>query len=59
MYELLDQHNHLEPSVLNDNANLKEFHARIKGLENVAAYLKSDKCIVYPLNGITAAFGGK
>lgn len=59
MYELLDQHNLLEPSTLNDYPNLKEFHARIKGLENVATYLKSDKCIVYPLNGVTAAFGGK
>lgn len=59
MYELLDQHSTLFPTVLDEFPNLKEFKDRVAGLEKVAAYLKSDKCIKYPFNGPTAAWGGK
>jgi glutathione S-transferase len=58
MYDLLDQNSQLIPGILDEFPNLKEFQARIAGLEKVAAYLSSDKCITYPLNGPTAHWGG-
>ena len=59
MYELLDQHSTLEPKALEGYDNLIAFHDRIRSLEKVAAYMKSDKFIKYPLNGPMAKFGGK
>ncbi len=59
MYELLDVNSSLFPTALDEFPNLKAFHARIAGLEKVAAYLSSDKCIKYPFNGPTAQWGGK
>lgn len=59
LYELLDILTCLHPTALDDSPNLKEYHKRIESLEKVAAYLKSDKCIKYPLNGAMAAWGGK
>ena len=59
MYELFDIHSLLIPNLLDEFPNLKAYHARIQGLEKVAAYMKSDKFIAYPLNGSMAAWGGK
>ncbi len=59
IYELLDQNSQLIPGLLDEFPNLKEFHARIGGLEKVAAYLSSDKCIKYPFNGPMAQWGEK
>ena len=59
IYELMDQNSQLIPGLLDEFPNLKEFHARIGGLEKVAAYLTSDKCIKYPFNGPMAQWGGK
>jgi glutathione S-transferase len=58
MYELLDQNSHLEPTVLDEFPNLKAFHARVQGLEQIAAYMKSDKFLARPLNGPMASFAG-
>lgn len=58
MYELLDQNSHLEPTVLDEFPNLKAFHARVQGLEQIAAYMKSDKFLARPLNGPMASFVG-
>ena len=58
MYEILDTNSCLEPTVLNDFANLKDYHARIQGLPPVAAYIKSDKFIPKPINGPMAKWGG-
>ena len=58
MYELLDQNSHLEPTVLDEFHNLKAFHARVQGLEQIAAYMKSDKFLARPLNGPMASFAG-
>jgi glutathione S-transferase len=55
----MDQNSQLIPGLLDEFPNLKEFHARIGGLEKVAAYLSSDKCIKYPFNGPMAQWGGK
>lgn len=59
MYELLDIHCLMAPNLLDEVPNLKAFHARVQGLDKVAAYIKSDKFIPYPLNGPMAAYGGK
>ena len=59
VYEHLDNHSHLEPSILEDFPNLKAYHARIKVIPTVAAYMKSDKFLAKPLNGPMAAWGGK
>lgn len=58
LYELLDQNLHLEPTCLDGHANLKAFHERVRNLEPIAAYMKTDKYLAYPINGPMAAFGG-
>ena len=57
MYELLDLNSILEPTALDEFPNLKAFHARVQGLDQIAAYMKSDKFIARPLNGPMASFG--
>ena len=59
LYELLDQHAHLEPTLVNEHSNLKAFHARIEGLERIAAYMKSDQFLAHPINGPMASFANK
>jgi len=59
MYEIFDGHLMLEPKVLDECKNLQAFHERFRSLENISAYMKSDKFLAYPLNGPMAAFGGK
>lgn len=58
VYELLDQNSHMEPTALDEFANLKAFHARVQELEPIAAYMKSDKFLARPLNGPMAFFAG-
>ncbi|KAL3197904.1 hypothetical protein MRX96_044630 [Rhipicephalus microplus] len=58
-YEMLDQHLLFAPDCLKDFANLKAFVDRVAALPRVAAYLKSDKCIKWPLNGDMASFGSR
>ena len=58
MFELMDVHSILEPSILNDFPNLKAYHARIQALPKIAAYMKSSKFIAWPLNAPFAFFGG-
>ncbi len=59
MYELFDIHCILEPTALDAFQNLKRFHARIKALDKIAAYMKSDEFIAFPLTPPFATFGGK
>lgn len=59
MYELLDIHSILIPKLLDEFPNLKAYHSRIQELDKVAAYIKSDKFLSYPLTGPMASFGGK
>ena len=59
MYELMDINSHLEPTILDDVPSLKAYHDRIKNLPAIAAYMKSDRFLAYPLNAPFAAFGGQ
>ncbi|XP_019643930.1 PREDICTED: glutathione S-transferase Mu 5-like isoform X1 [Branchiostoma belcheri] len=59
MYELLDQHRILEPTLLDDFQNLKDFLARFEALPKIAAYMKSDRFLSHPINNPMAKFGGK
>ncbi|KAH9364102.1 hypothetical protein HPB48_006783 [Haemaphysalis longicornis] len=58
-YEMLAQHLLFAPDCLKDFPNLKAFVDRVEALPHVAAYLKSDKCISWPLNGDMASFGSR
>ena len=49
----------MEPKAVDEFPNLQAFLERFRGLEKVAAYMKSDQFMQYPLNGPIAAFGGK
>ncbi|KAK3739513.1 hypothetical protein QZH41_016188 [Actinostola sp. cb2023] len=57
MYELLDQHKVLEPSLLESHANLQVNHSQwLPALPAIAKYMKSDKFIVRPINNPMAVF---
>ncbi|XP_075729798.1 glutathione S-transferase 2-like isoform X2 [Rhipicephalus microplus] len=58
-YEMLDQHLLFAPDCLKDFANLNAFADRVAALPRIAAYLQSDKCIKWPLNGDMASFGSR
>lgn len=58
-YEMLDQHLFLDPNCLTEFPNLKGFVARIEALPRIAAYMKSDKYMKWPLNSDMASFGGR
>jgi len=57
LYEIFDQHLVMEPTLFDAFENLKAYVERFRGLENISAYMKSDKFIEYPLNGPQAAYG--
>ena len=59
MYEILDVHSILEPKALDEFKNLQAYLERFRALENISAYMKSEKFLAYPLNGPMASFGGK
>ncbi|CAH1245287.1 GSTM3 [Branchiostoma lanceolatum] len=59
MYELLDQHRILEPTLLDDFQNLKDFLARFEALPKIAAYMKSDRFMSHPINNKMAKFGAE
>ncbi|XP_066267337.1 glutathione S-transferase Mu 1-like [Branchiostoma lanceolatum] len=58
-YELLDQHRILEPTLLDDFQNLKDFLARFEALPKIAAYMKSDRFMSHPINNKMAKFGAE
>ncbi|XP_077546183.1 glutathione S-transferase class-mu 26 kDa isozyme 47-like [Haemaphysalis longicornis] len=58
-YEMLDQHLLLDPNCLKEFPNLKAFVDRIEALPRIAAYMKSDKYMKWPLNGDMASFGSR
>lgn len=58
MYEMLDEHKVLEPSILDGYKNLQDFCARVEELPRIKAFIKSPKFIKYPLNNRMASFGG-
>jgi len=58
VYEMLDQHKHLQPSCLNDFPTLQSFTERIEKQKGIQDFLSSSKCIKFPLNGPMACWGG-
>jgi len=59
VYELVEIHLIMAPEALDGLDNLKAFQERVASLDKVAAYIKSDRFIGYPLTGPTSFFGGK
>ncbi|KAJ6649624.1 Glutathione S-transferase Mu 3, partial [Pseudolycoriella hygida] len=59
VYEWLDVNRLFYPELLNGIDNLENFQKRIESLPNIADYIKSEKFIKFPLNGIMAEWGGK
>lgn len=57
MYELLDQHRVMEPTILDGTPNLKQFLDRFEALPEVKAYMSSDRFMKAPLNNKMAKFG--
>jgi len=58
LFDILDQIMHLEKNALDGFPGLQDFMARFGNLEKVAAFMKSDRYIKYPLNNRMAKFGG-
>lgn len=57
MYELLDQHRLLDPTLLEPHDNLTKFLARFEQLEPIKKYMESDRFMKAPLNNKMAKFG--
>lgn len=58
-YEYLDQQNLFVPEIVSKYPNLNQFRARFESLPTIAAYLKSEKYLKWPLNGDMARFGSR
>lgn len=58
MYEILDKLCILEPTSLDVFSNLERFPARFRELTKIAANVRLDKCISYPLNSAISSFDG-
>lgn len=56
LYEMLDQHLLLVPDCLDSHSNLKSYVERFRALENIRAYMQSDKYLARPLNNRRAKF---
>ncbi|XP_012944248.1 glutathione S-transferase Mu 3 [Aplysia californica] len=54
MFEMLDQHNTFEPSLLDNSPKLKQFWQRFRDLPAIKAYLSSDKYKERPINNPSA-----
>ncbi|KAM3617784.1 uncharacterized protein V6R79_011166 [Siganus canaliculatus] len=59
MYELLDQHRMFEPTCLDKFKNLEDLLDRFEALENIDAYMKSDRFMKTPVNDKMAKWGNK
>uniref|UniRef100_G1QFA6 Glutathione S-transferase n=2 Tax=Myotis lucifugus TaxID=59463 RepID=G1QFA6_MYOLU len=58
-YDVLDLHRTFEPKCLDAFPNLKDFVARIEGLEKIAAYMKSSRFLPAPIYTKIAVWGNK
>ncbi|XP_073522929.1 glutathione S-transferase Mu 4-like [Phyllobates terribilis] len=59
MYDVLDQHNILDPTCLQKFKNLQDFHARFEALPAIAAYMKTPRFIRNRINNRMAAWANK
>ncbi|XP_075189837.1 glutathione S-transferase Mu 2-like [Anomaloglossus baeobatrachus] len=56
MYDVLDQHNILDPTCLQKFKNLQNFHARFEALPAIAAYMKTPRFIRNRINNRMASW---
>eukprot|EP01115_Flamella_aegyptia_P015161 TRINITY_DN910_c0_g1_i1.p1 TRINITY_DN910_c0_g1~~TRINITY_DN910_c0_g1_i1.p1 ORF type:complete len:220 (-),score=69.16 TRINITY_DN910_c0_g1_i1:31-690(-) len=56
LYEMVDEHTILEPTILDKFPNLQNYRKRFAALPQIAAYMKSDRFIDRPLNNTVAQF---
>ncbi|XP_073398549.1 glutathione S-transferase Mu 4-like [Dendrobates tinctorius] len=59
MYDVLDQHNMLDPTCLQKFKNLQAFHARFEALPAIAAYMKTPRFIRNRINNRMASWANK
>ncbi|KAG9464149.1 hypothetical protein GDO78_020395 [Eleutherodactylus coqui] len=59
MYDMLDQHNMLDPTCLQKFKNLQDFHSRFEALPAIAAYMKTPRFIKTPINNRMAFWANK
>jgi glutathione S-transferase len=57
LYEVVDQHRALAPTVVDRFPALTAYSTQVAGLPAIAAYLSSDRCL-RPINNRMASFGG-
>jgi len=58
-YDLLTNYNQLDSTLLEGFDNLKALLKRFEALPAIAAYMKTDKFVKWPINGPSAFYGGK
>lgn len=56
-YEWIEVNRTFYPELLNGADNLVKYQTRVESLPNIAAYMKSDKFLKYPFNGVSAQWG--
>ncbi|PFX29291.1 glutathione S-transferase Mu 3-like isoform X1 [Stylophora pistillata] len=56
LYEIMDEHQIFDSTLLEPHENLKDFLKRIEELPTIAAYLKSDRFKARPINNKMAKF---
>ncbi|KAE8623525.1 hypothetical protein XENTR_v10005642 [Xenopus tropicalis] len=59
VYDVLDQHQILEPTCLQNFKNLQDFLKRFEALPAIDAYMKSSRFMKMPLNNRMASWGNK
>ncbi|XP_064092325.1 glutathione S-transferase Mu 4-like isoform X2 [Macrobrachium nipponense] len=59
VYEVLDQHLHLDPHCLAEFRNLQDFLTRFEDLPSIKEYMASSEFLRTPLNNKYAKFGNK
>lgn len=59
VYEWVHVNQLFYPELLTGMVNVENYQRRIESLPNVAAYIKSDKFIKWPVTAVMAKWGGK
>lgn len=59
LYETMDHHRLLYPDILDEFPNIKKFMERFASQKTIAAYFKSNRYSLFPINGPMAKWGGQ